>query len=153
MCQVKRCCCFSLRSGCLIIGAMDMILYTIIMVTTSLNISKGTQLESTGAPVLVGASFSIIAATLLIFGVMTESKGYLRFWLFLKGIVLIMIATIFVWIIIALIVTDALAGADRLGLALFITFICVALFIIGLSVYWWHVVKSYRRQLKARLPL
>ncbi|KAL5284908.1 hypothetical protein ACFFRR_006930 [Megaselia abdita] len=148
MCQVNRCCCFSLKTGCLIIGMVDLLIYIIALVTASVNISN----DSTGIPIVVESSLSIIAAVLLIFGVMKENPVYLKFWLIFKGIVLTILCVIFVWIILAVTLSSALQGAEGGEIIVFSVFICIIAVIIGLSIYWWYVVKSYKRVLKMALP-
>lgn len=71
--HVDKCCCFDLKTGCMIIGIVDIVLQLILIITDSVGWANGDTTAGAGATSIVGAVLSVIAAGFLIFGTMKVS--------------------------------------------------------------------------------
>ncbi|KAL5278363.1 hypothetical protein ACFFRR_003158 [Megaselia abdita] len=150
--KVEKCCCFDLKTGCMIIGIVDIVLQLVVIITTSVGLSNGTETAGSGATGIVGAVLSVFAAAFLILGTMKDKAGYLMFWVVLKGISLVIYCIIFIILIVAVIAVGATNDVDGASVGAIVFLIILEGVIIGLNIYWWAVVRSYKAELSEGLP-
>lgn len=124
----------------MIIGIVDILLQLALIISTAVDLSKGTTTSGSGATSIVGGVLSVIAASFLILGVMKvgfgevnslvkseaqkifskqDKAGYLLFWIVLKGIALTIYVITFILFIIAVIAVGA-NGASGAGVGVII---------------------------------
>lgn len=145
MCSnLKRCCCFNLKTGTLIIGIFDIaagIMGMMLLVTShNPDIAMGLVQK-------VGGILGILAGVFLVIGVLKGISRFILFWIIVKIIGLICLALIILTMLVGLISTIQ-ENIDIELRAILITTEVVLLATFALYIFCMMVVKSYRKEMK-----